>query len=89
MAAPNFNDTYKYVVSGGIVSIVSSKCQLILVITKGIDFNERDQLLLNGMVIEKNNNILTMQSESSKFAKVLFDQIPNRRVVGTDRNAIC
>ena len=29
-----------------------------------------------------------MQSESSKFALILFDQIPNRRVDGTDRNAI-
>ena len=28
MAAPNFNDAYKYVVSV-VVSIVSSKCQLI------------------------------------------------------------
>ena len=33
-----------------------------------------------------NNNIRTVQSESSKFALLLFDQIPNRRVVGTDWN---
>ena len=39
--------------------------------------------------IEKNNNIRTVQSESSKFASLLFDQIPNRREVGTDRNTIC
>ena len=39
--------------------------------------------------IEWNNNIRTVQSESSKFASLLFDQIPNRRVVGTDGNAIC
>ena len=39
--------------------------------------------------IETNNNIRTVQSESSKFASRLFDQIPNRRVVETDRNAIC
>ena len=35
------------------------------------------------------NNIRTVQSESSKFASLLFDQILNRRVVGTDRHAIC
>ena len=39
--------------------------------------------------IETNNNIRKVQSESSKFASLLFDQIPNRRVVGTDRNATC
>ena len=39
--------------------------------------------------IETNNNIRTVQSESSKFASLLFDQILNRRVVGTDRHAIC
>ena len=35
--------------------------------------------------IETNNNIRTVQSESPKFASLLFDQIPNRKVVGTDR----
>ena len=40
-------------------------------------------------MIETNNNIRTVQSESSKFASLLFDQIPNRTVVGTDWNAIC
>ena len=40
------------------------------------------------LAIESNNNIRTVQSESSKFASLLFDQIPNRRVVGTDQNAI-
>ena len=39
--------------------------------------------------IETNSNIRTVQSELFKFASVLFDQIPNRRVVGTDWNAIC
>ena len=39
------------------------------------------------LIIETNNNIRTVQSESSKFASLLFDQIPNRRVVGTDQNA--
>ena len=47
MAAPNFNDAYKYVVSV-VVSIVSSKCQLIIpVITEERDFNDRNQLLQN------------------------------------------
>ena len=36
-----------------------------------------------------NNNICTVQSESSKFASLLFDQIPNRRVVGTNQKAVC
>ena len=39
--------------------------------------------------IERNKNIRTVQSESSKFASLLFDQIPYRMVVGTDWNAIC
>ena len=39
--------------------------------------------------IETNNNIGTVQSESFKFASLLFDQIPNKTMVGTDWNAIC
>ena len=50
---------------------------------------KRQPFLSSKFSIETNNNILTVQSESSKFASLLFDHIPNRRVVGTDRNAIC
>ena len=38
--------------------------------------------------IERNNNIRTVRSESSKFATRLFDQISNRRVVENDLNAV-
>ena len=41
------------------------------------------------LTIETNNNIRSVQSKSSKFASLLFDQIPNRRVVGTDWKAVC